>query len=651
MKIPFFLSFYFFSFFIGFCITTVYRIFFYGIYSYRIQEFHIKTLLLAFGKGIRFDLSILASFLGIGFLLSSLQFANNSKVYRSIWRGISPIVLVILLFLSIADLIYYENGNKHLGYEAFAYLGFELLPLLGSAFSQNPIAFVGGFLALFFIMWGVQRVQYRFEYKHEPLVWWKSGLLTVGVFVFVVIGIRGGLQNSPIRTGDALVSKESTWNDLVLHPGFTVISDLKMTRVDRRHAMPITEAVALVRENIQYPDSEFLTEDYPLLRKLTPAQKSLPLPNVVIIVLEGWTGKYVIEGKNGNEVTPFFNKLRKKGVYFSRFFASGGRTTNGLLAMFGGIPDRPGLTAVRTPQILNRFSGLGNVARQLGYETLFVTGTDLSFNNKGSIMFHWGFENQIGKLHLDKKPNYKSGPWSYLDESTYRELYEQVQKYQKPFVAVLHTGTTHYPYKIPSEEFRLFDKSVQDADYLNVLYYADRALETFMKDMESTKGETIYVFVSDHSHHRFLNYYEDRHVPLLFYSPTRWKPSERNEISSQLDLMPTILGLFGRELYFSAMGRDLFRTQANSAYFAYGNVFGWIEGDFLYHQSVSGGQGETKTIKAPFIDIGLCYKDPLLCKRHANYTKAFLNLSDWSLNTNRLFPSSTELERIITPKN
>lgn len=151
---------------------------------------------------------------------------------------------------------------------------------------------------------------------------------------------------------------------------------------------------------------------------------------------------------------------------------------------------------------------------------------------------------------------------------------------------------------------------------------------------------------SDHSHHRFLNYYEDRNVPLLIYAPGKIKPELREDITSQLDLIPTILGFMEREVYFSVMGRDLRKVKGQSAYFAYGNIFGWIEDDFLYYQSVSGGQGETKTIKPPFVDIGLCYRDINLCKKHGDKTKAFLNLGDELLKSNHLFPSESVLKEI-----
>ncbi|GBF49555.1 phosphoglycerol transferase-like protein [Leptospira ryugenii] len=611
-------------------------------------------ILKAFLYGIRFDISVICIFIGVSLLYSSIHFLNTKKAFRFVWRVVPVFFLIILILLLGADLVYYENGNKHLGYEAFAYLGFEMLPLIGSAFSQNPFLFLASLLGIGLIIYGIYLVQRRFPYEHTPFNYKIATLQFLIILVFLVLGIRGGVQTSPLRTSDAIISKETMVNDLILNPGFTAITDLKMTEVDKRHFMPLEESTQIVQNAIAYPDTTFVSKDYPLLRKKAALGKE-PLPHIVVVVLEGWTGKFIDLIGNpkvkGKEVTPYFNQLIRKGMFFNHFFASGGRTTNGLMALIGGIPDRPGLTAVRTPQILNRFSGLGSLSKGIGYQTVFVTGTDLSFNNKGSIMFHWGFDDLIGKVQLEKNPNYKTGPWSFWDEASLDMLHLELKtrdQNEKPIMAVIHTGTTHYPYVVPDETYRLFDKTVEDSEYLNVLHYADWALHEFVEKAKKEPyfQKSIFFFVSDHSHHRYLNYYEDRNVPFLIYAPGKIKPELRTDITSQLDVLPTILGFMDRELYFSSMGRDLRKTKGDSAYFAYGNIFGWIQNEMLYFQSVAGGIGETKTIKPPYVDTNICKVDISQCKNHSDHTKAFLNLSQDLLKANKLFPSEKELATI-----
>jgi phosphoglycerol transferase MdoB-like AlkP superfamily enzyme len=297
----------------------------------------------------------------------------------------------------------------------------------------------------------------------------------------------------------------------------------KTETISKHHQLDAQTAVRTVREIIEYPGARFLSEEYPMLREIPQTNAAKP-PNVVIIVLEGWTGKFVkpiTDGLvDGREVTPHFNKLATEGLFFSRMFASGGRTTNGLLALIGGIPDRPGLTAVRTPQIMNRFSGLPSVLAGMGYSTFFISGNDLNFNNKGTIMKHWGSAELTGKKQIDALKRFEIGAWGYYDRDVFTLLHEKMMEGHRtgrPVNGIVHTITTHYPYKTPDKKFDAFGKETRDHEYINVLHYADWALHDYLEEARKAPyfKDTVFFLISDHSHHRFLNYYEDRNVPFL----------------------------------------------------------------------------------------------------------------------------------------
>ncbi|EMO76975.1 arylsulfatase domain protein [Leptospira kirschneri str. 200801925] len=56
--------------------------------------------------------------------------------------------------------------------------------------------------------------------------------------------------------------------------------------------------------------------------------------------------------------------------------------------------------------------------------------------------------------------------------------------------------------------------------------------------------------MADHTHHRYLDYYEDRNVPFLIYAPGKVEPALDETIASQLDIIPTVLGLVGKKPTF-----------------------------------------------------------------------------------------------------
>lgn len=636
-------------------VLTLYRFAFFLVYSYRLDSATpASKVLLAFLVGVRFDLSVIYLLLGPFLLLSLLRWPNRWAAFRWIWVYGPILAIVWLAVISVVDIMYFENANKHIGYEAFAYLNLELFTMIGAALQRTPVRVVAALTGMVAVFFGASRVMRRFPYHPPQYGYLGSLLLLVGAVVLGGLFVRGGPQNNPLRTGDAIISKNDFVNNLGISGAFTAITDLKVTNIKKVHRLPFDASVKVVRDSIAYPGAEFISDRYPLLRKVS-GRKSGRSPNIAIIVLEGWTGRYIkpiTDGLvDGKEVTPYMNRLIPKGLFFPRFMASGGRTTNGLMALVGGMPDRPGLTAVRTRQILNRFSGLGNIFKQqLGYQTLFVAGNDLSFNNKRTIMRHWGFENQIGKKELADTKRFKLGAWGYNDEDILTVYHENLQRLHKQgnFVALVHTITTHYPYRTPHKRFDIFGERTRDRDYLNVYHYADWSVHQFLEKAKRSAyfNDTIFVFVSDHSHHRFLNYYEDRNVPLLLYAPGRIQPGQRNEIASQLDVLPTILGLTDREVYYSGMGRDLLKTKAGSAYFAYGNLFGWIDEEMFFFQRVEGGVPETYTVRAPFKDMRQCWIDKEKCARHSLRSRAFLNLSYQLLNENLIFPGPREFETI-----
>ncbi|TGK07251.1 alkaline phosphatase family protein [Leptospira semungkisensis] len=633
-------------------ILIIYKIAFLWVYAYRLEGASVSEVLLAILVGFRFDISVIAMLLGLFAFLSSLPYLNRYKFFHFIW-GYFPILIGIWLISHlIADIVYFENANKHIGYEGFVFIGKDMGVILKSAFENNPLlAVVACLLLLVFLpLSTVLFLRYN-PYRYNPENWKRDTFLSAVILVVVIFAIRGGIQETPLRASNAIVSGHSFVNNIALNGVFTSIMDLKSQSIPNYLKFEREEAIRIVKEDVSYEGAEFVGKKYPLLRKQKETNPGKP-PNIVLILLENWTGKFIdpiSDGKiSGKELTPNFNRLLRKGRFYTRFFASGGRTTNGMMSVLTGFPDRPGLTVVRTHQVLGNFSGIGNIFKDLGYETFFVTGGDLSFDNKATLMPHWGFDTVLGKKEIAAFNKFKIGAWGYDDADVLEVLHEKISQSKKPFLGVSLTLSTHYPYRAPDSKFRIFGEDERDFEYLNVYHYADWAIQDFMNRAEKSKyfDNTIFVFVADHTHHRYLDYYEDRNIPFLIYAPGKIKPAIDNRNASQLDVIPTILGLVGKETYFSAMGRNLLSPQrTESAYFAYGNLIGWIESSLFYIHFVDGNRNLKYSAIGPRGEVTLCETDPKVCESHFRKASAFLNLSHELMNQNQIFPTKEELQK------
>ncbi|MBM9549108.1 sulfatase-like hydrolase/transferase [Leptospira sp. 201903074] len=635
----------------GFLTLFLHRILFFIVYSYRLEEFPFLILLKAFLIGFRFDW-VTISILLVGFYLLSLWGkASKIKLYRHFWM-ITPLVIYPFCLVHLfADLLYFENANKHIGYEAIVFLG-DLDVLVSSAFEEAPLKILSFFVFIILYVTGIRH--WFSKQKISDQVNAKGGfrsnlIVSILWILFFFIGLRGGPQESPLRASEAIISDDALINQLALNGIYTTINDFKSQSIPKHLKMTDKDMLAVVQEEILYEGSEFVNDpEFPLVRKIKGIPGRKPI-NVVLVIQESWTGKYVWPVSDGfwsgKEVTPYYNNLAKKGHSFRKFYANGGRTSNALLSVLTSVPDRPGLTAIRTPQILSNFSAIGNLFSGFGYQTSFITGDDLKFDSLATILPHFGFKTLIGKEDFRKSGKYAIGAWGYDDEHLYTKALEEMDLYQKdnkPFLMTILTMTTHYPYKVPNSKYEIYDSTVTDFDYLNTYHYSDAALETFMKEIRKRKyfEDTLFVFVGDHTHHRYLSYYEDRMVPFLLYAPKYIKPILDDRISSQLDVLPTILGVVGRETFFSGFGKDMRASGVKSGitYFAYGSACGWIDEEKILYQSVDGDTQFIFQMIPPYGQDPACNPDRKNCFRQTIKARAFFNLSLELMNRNSLYP-------------
>ncbi|TGK19304.1 LTA synthase family protein [Leptospira fluminis] len=640
-----------FYFLLFYIILLLYKIAFVWIYSYRLDGVGVKAFLLASAVGLRFDLATISMLLALFAVPLMVPVLGRIRFYRLFW-GYSAILITLWMIGHLsADLIYYENGNKHLGYEGFVFFGNGFWVIFKSALTESPrfLTFMICSAVVFLLIAGFVFWR-RVPKNSEQGNWIYESLRLFFIVAFLVIAIRGGIQETPLRPAYAATSTNPFLNDLPLNGIYTSIIDLKSQNLNPNLVMKKADAVRIVRKEIEYQNAGFVSDKYPLLRFQKGTNEGTP-PNIVIVMLESWTGKFIrpisdgiVEGR---ELTPYFNRLVREGRFFTHFFASGGRTTNGMMSVLTGIPDRPGLTVVRTHQVLGNFSGIGSIFKNLGYETYFVTGGDLTFDNESVLMPHWGFQTVVGEAEIRSLGRFKKGAWGYDDADVLQLLHEKISSSSKPFLGVALTLTTHYPYKTPEKRFDIFDSSIRDYEYLNVYHYSDWAIGQFIEKAKKFPyfKNTVFVFVADHTHHRYLNYYEDRNIPFLIYAPGRIRPGKDDKFASQLDIIPTVLGIVGKPAYFSAMGRDLFSfNRTESAYFAYGTLFGWIEKDLFHLEYADGKGGAEYSVSTPSGPTEFCKKDPAFCRQASDKARAFLNLSYQLLNSNSIFPSEKEMK-------
>ena len=364
---------------------------------------------------------------------------------------------------------------------------------------------------------------------------------------------------------------------MALNGLYTLTKAVSVTagRLHEKHwlqAMDSDQAVDLTRKMLftRY-DEPISWPGMPVLRRTTPpGHRGVgPIRNVVVIIMESFSGQFI--GALGSDagITPEFDKLAARGLLFTRFFSNGTRGHQGIYATLASFPNLPGYEyLMQQPEGTSSFSGLPVLLKQLGYSDVYVYNGDFSWDNQEGFFKNQGMTRFIGRKYY-RNPRVQDPTWGVSDEDMFnmavKELVELCVQ-DRPFFAVLQALSNHTPHPMPE---RLPIKPVHgfgELDkHLTAMRYSDWALGRFFERVEKNPcfSETLFVILGDHgfslteqvSSIDLLRF----HIPLLIIGPgvRQTFGAVRKTVGSQVDVVPTIMGLMGRPYVNQCWGRDL----------------------------------------------------------------------------------------------
>ena len=138
----------------------------------------------------------------------------------------------------------------------------------------------------------------------------------------------------------------------------------------------------------------------------------------------------------------------------------------------------------------------------------------------------------------------------------------------KPFLQVVFTTSNHRPYTYP--EGRI--DSPSHTGRMGAVKYADYAVGAFVEEARTKPwfDNTLFVFVGDHgagsAGKQALNP-ETHRIFSIFYAPALLKPERRDTPVSQIDVLPTLLGLLNWPYDAAFYGKDALKPSYQSRYF------------------------------------------------------------------------------------
>ncbi len=543
------------------------------------------TFVEAFYNGFRFDLRLVMY--AIAPLLLALL-SVRAMAARKLMCGWLTAFASLTLLLGITELDFYREFHQRLNSLVFQYFEEDPATVASMLWHGFPVGrYLLAWVITTWLLYKAFRAIDRLSrpslasnstatgQSKTPVWYWRLSVFFL-CLVLAVIAARGHLrQGPPLRWGDAYTTDSMFANQLGLNGTLTLVSAARNSFSSHRDnawksTMADEQAVEIVRQLLITPNDQLVDGDIAAVRRdfTPPAERTLPVQNVVVILMESFAGHFVGALGGKGDITPYFDQLAKEGLLFDRFFSNGTHTHQGMFATMACFPNLPGFEyLMRTPEGSNKFSGLPQLLSARGYDDLYVYNGNFQWDNQSGFFSNQGMTRFIGREDFID-PVYMDPTWGVSDQDMFDRGAAELAKLptDKPFYALLQTLSNHTPYALPKDLPVEPVKGHGSTDeHLTAMRYADWALGQFFEKARQQPyyNNTLFVVVGDHGFGSDQQLTEMDlfrfNVPLLLIAPGIQEKfgSLNHSVGTQIDVVPTIMGRLGGQVRHQCWGRDL----------------------------------------------------------------------------------------------
>ncbi len=545
----------------------------------------------AFFNGARFDLRVVVYML-LPLLLAPLSL-RLMAARRALRYWLSACASVAIL-IGMVELNFYQEFHQRLNSLVFQYLQEDpatVLSMLWHGFPVIQLLAAWGLLSvlMFALFTRLDRLtRPRPAQVPTPVSrisgrrWGTRGAVLLVLVLVSVVAARGTLrQGPPLRWGDAFTTDSMFANQLGLNGTLSLYDAAKSRMSSHRDniwkwTLEQGKAEAITRQLLLTGDDELVDGDQAAVRRdyQASADGTLPVRNVVVILMESFAGRFVGALGSNDGITPNFDSLAKDGLLFSRFFSNGTHTHQGMFASMACFPNLPGFEyLMQSPEGGHRFSGLPQLLGKRSFNDVYVYNGDFAWDNQAGFFGNQGMTRFIGRNdYVD--PVVADPTWGVSDQDMFDRAVVELNQLDtgEPFYALLQTLSNHTPYALPEQ---LPVEPVQGHgsldQHLTAMRYSDWALGQFFEKARQQPwyDETLFVVLGDHGFGAREQLTEMDlfrfHVPMLLVAPgiTEKFGGRRDVVGTQVDMVPTILGRLGGDVRHQCWGRDLLALDAN----------------------------------------------------------------------------------------
>ena len=512
---------------------------------------------------LKFDTASVVYADGVFILLSLLPLPlRERRWYRAVlfWYYVA-VNAVLVVATNLADTVYFRYTQKRFtADEIFFADNDNSLQLVGKFMAENWYLVLLWIALTALLAWG-----YRRRVREESIFsrGWAYYIGNTVIFAAAaglsVAGMRGGMtrMTRPITLSNAtLYTADSGKANLILSNPFCILRTIG--------------SAGSVKYKKHFAPEELARRFTPVHQPADSAAVNLAGRNVVVFIMESMSAEHsaylcpeVYADREVKGFTPFLDSLMQNGLVFKRMYANGTRSIQAMPSVLGSIPSFR-TPFVLMPQSLGESRQLPAMLADKGYATLFFCGSEHGSMGFGAYARSAGVERLVSREDYEARHGTGDfdGYWGIWDEPFLQFMGEELAATPEPFFATLFTLSAHHPFVVPEQ----YAATLPDG-YTRIhkgVAYDDQAFRRFFHRFggEEWFRRTIFVFVADHvSSEKFAektrSYPGNMHIVGFIHTPDGALQGEVREVTQQLDIMPTVLGLTGNTEPYFAFGRDV----------------------------------------------------------------------------------------------
>ncbi|MEH6446059.1 MAG: sulfatase-like hydrolase/transferase [Oceanospirillaceae bacterium] len=557
------------------------------------QDSNTADLISLLVTGLRFDLKISAVVLIIFALLPMLIMSlfNGWSWLHKVTRFNLASFFFISAFFCFLDIGFYFFFGTAISNLIFGIVDDGPYAVLISIFSDWRLDLL--ILCAIIVCFGSVKLFYSMT-ANDSAGKASFNKITVVLLTLVLISIcalfgRGTFDTYPLSRRTTVINDNPIINSLALNGPYHfyyAYKDLKEDQFSNLSAAKILQQSKLSSLSALKNAAGF-NDAHPLQQFSSVKELDFVKPNVIFVLMEGWSSHIAQQQSEENQVLGELAKHTVEDYFFQRIFSDKYGTNPTIESLLLNAPIGP---IAQSAANQHSFS-LSNVLpfKRQNYNTLFLSGGNSAWRKHGQFWPRQGFDQYIGRASIEKHFNQVAdNPWGAYDSSLFEYLQLQLQEkaIDNPLFSFVLTTNNHAPIRLPKDYkapplapdaygFDVTDSKKHES--LTGYNFQSNALGEFMTWLKQSTfaDNTIVIATGDHVLKGFANYsaadqtYNRYAVATYLYVPSAYdqlQESDQLVAGSHKDLFPTLFELALNKEQYLAFGTPIMHKKPLTAF-------------------------------------------------------------------------------------